>query len=130
MNLIALAIGGSLGALSRHFLGSAVLHWTSWPAHGATFIVNVSGCFAMGFLATLMGLKGQWSEGFRLFLFTGFLASYTTFSTFALEGFLLWETKSWFPMLGYLLGSVVLGLLALSLGTWLARWSFGQGVLA
>lgn len=129
MKLFALAIGGSLGALSRHFAGSAVLHWTQWPPAWATFIVNVSGCFTMGFLATLVGLKGQWSESTRLFLFTGFLGSYTTFSTFALEGFLFWEHKSWLPMLAYLLGSLVLGLLALSLGTWLARLSFGHGVL-
>lgn len=122
MHVFALFVGGGLGALSRHLVGSALLQWTPWPPHFATFIVNVSGCFAMGVLVTFVGLKSGWSEATRLFLFTGFLGSYTTFSTYILESFLMWESKAWLlPILSYLLGSLIFGMLALSLGIKLAK---------
>lgn len=121
MPILFLAFGGAFGALSRHFVGASVMHWTGLKPHWGTFVVNITGCLLMGFFATFIGLRFQGSVAVRYFFFTGFLGAYTTFSTYMLENFLLLEGgKIWLGLFN-MIGSVVVGILALWGGIVLAR---------
>lgn len=116
-----LFLGGGLGALSRHSVGALMLHLTGWQGHWSTMTVNVTGCFLMGFLATMVGLKFSLGMAGRYFFFTGFLGAYTTFSTYMLENFLLFEEGRWVLAFTNMFGSVALGIVAMFSGVALAR---------
>jgi CrcB protein len=109
LTLLAVFLGGGSGASCRyavgHFIGSR--YGGEFPL--GTFLINVSGCFALGLLAIPIAL-----------LATGFLGGYTTFSTYALEGVLLFEDGSRRLALMSLLGSVAAGMLAAAAGAGLA----------
>ncbi|MBB2945185.1 CrcB protein [Actinoplanes lutulentus] len=75
VRVAAVATGGVLGALTRFAISSA---WSG--SHWATWLINVTGCFLIGVLYTLIDRKIV-----RLFLGTGFLGGYTTFSTAAVD---------------------------------------------
>jgi CrcB protein len=118
--LLAVAAASAAGGSARYLLGG----WLARP--GAPFpwetlAINVSGSFALGFLFTL------WTEAFavapwlRTAVLVGFLGSYTTFSTFALESFRLFEDGAEWLALANLIGSLVAGLLAVYGGIVLAR---------
>jgi len=114
---VAISLGAIAGALSRYYLGAwfAQLWGTGFPY--STLLINVSGCFVMGFFATLsLGQVITIHPDVRLLVTTGFLGSYTTFSTYELDTARLLE-RSWESDLLYCSGSAVLGLLALQLGT-------------
>ena len=85
-----------------------------------TLAVNVSGSFAIGLLAGLMGALES-GHGARLFLVTGFLGGFTTFSAFSLDALTLWERGAPLQAGLYILGSVLLSLIAAALGLMLAR---------
>jgi CrcB protein len=117
---LTVALGGGLGAALRYLLN--VLAARSLPPGFpyATFVVNVSGCFAIGLLAALAeprGLeRGLLGPGARLFLLTGVLGGYTTFSTFGYETLLLGRAGQPGLALVNVAGQVVLGLLAVWAG--------------
>ena len=78
--LLAVALGGSIGAVSRYLVTNYIfIRWhCHWP--WATFIVNAAGCLAMGFLMVLITEKGLLTPYWRLLLCVGFLGGLTTFS--------------------------------------------------
>jgi CrcB protein len=76
---LLIAVGGFVGASLRNFLASVV------PGLGGTFVANVLGCLALGFLAYEAELVGVFEEETGYVVSTGFLSSLTTYSTFALE---------------------------------------------
>ena len=82
--ILALSLGGVLGVNARYWLGIWISRWASPQFPWATFTINVSGAFAIGFLATLLARWSPHSQ-LRLILVVGFLGGYTTFSTFAFE---------------------------------------------
>ena len=85
-------LGGGLGAAARHGVNRAAqaLAGPDYPA--GTLFANVAGCFVMGLLAGWFTYRGEdTSEPLRLFLTTGLLGGFTTFSAFALETGLMWE---------------------------------------
>ena len=86
MQVILVALGGALGALARWKLGGIVLHHTAnWRFPLGTFVVNVVGCLVAGVLAGLVIKRDLFSADARLFLFTGLLGGFTTFSAFGVE---------------------------------------------
>jgi fluoride exporter len=115
---IAISLGAIAGALSRYYLtGWCTSQWgTTWPY--GTFIINLSGCFLMGLVATLAAATGPTliSPELRLLLTTGFLGAYTTFSTYGLDTVTLAQNQRPIGALGYWAGSAVLGALAVVLG--------------
>jgi CrcB protein len=125
MNLVlAIAGGGALGSLARHFLSSAI-----YRAIGAQFpwgilVVNVLGGLAMGFVVELGALKFQFSPEARAFLTTGILGGFTTFSTFSLDTAALIQRGDWVSAAVYVIASVILSIVALFAAMWLVR-SFG-----
>ena len=108
--------GAVVGAPLRYFVGSHVpaVNWGSFPF--GTFLVNITGCLAIGFILGLSESRGSLSREARLLLVTGFLGSYTTFSAFGWETFSLLRDDQVLRACLYAGGSVVLGILAV----WLA----------
>lgn len=121
--VIAISLGAIAGALSRYYLGMGIHQvWGTAMPYG-TFMVNVSGCFAMGLLATLsLGRVIQISPDLRLLLLTGFCGSYTTFSSYELESAKLFVQGNLAAGLVYWAGSAWVGFLSLQLGMMLAEW--------
>jgi len=118
---LVVGTGGFLGAAARYLLGGLVYRWLPATFPWATFLINVTGCFGIGFLAVLAEERMLLGPAARLFLMVGILGGYTTFSTFAQEGLSLFEDGRSGVALAYMLGSVVTGLLAVYAGTRIGR---------
>jgi CrcB protein len=119
-NLAGIAFGGALGALARYGLDGFVSRRVSTFPLG-TFVINISGSFAIGLLFTLLSDRFHVPPWFRSTLTIGFLGAYTTFSTWTLESYRLLETGAWAMAVANLVGSMAAGLLAVYLGTVAAR---------
>lgn len=114
--LLWVALGGALGSAARYGvnIGAAWILGKNFP--WGTFIVNVLGSFVMGLLAGLLMRKFTGDENLQLFLLTGILGGFTTFSAFSLDAANLMERGENGLMLVYVLGSVILAILALFAG--------------
>src|SRR5579875_2533670 len=97
--------GAGLGGVARHALNSAVPRWFGLQGPWATAIINVTGSVAMGLLVGWLAFRAgaAWSQPLRLFLATGVLGGYTTFSTFSLETVLLMERHAYAAAAAYAL---------------------------
>jgi CrcB protein len=116
-DLLLVGGGGFLGSVARYLLGGLVLHTTGAPRFPlATLTVNVTGCLAIGVLAGVAERAHLLSPASRLFLITGFLGGYTTFSAFAYETFFLAREQAWVSAAANVLAQVALGLAAVYLG--------------
>jgi len=110
-------IGSGIGAIARYTLGGIVLHqFASWRFPLGTFAVNVVGCLIVGLLAGAVERYGVFSPQARLFLFTGLIGGFTTFSAFGLETVALARRGDLATALGYVALSVVCGLAMTWLG--------------
>lgn len=91
MAYLLVFLGGGVGAALRHGVNLAFARWlgASFPLH--TLFENVAGSLVMGLLAGYFAFKGEASQHVRLFLTTGLLGGFTTFSAFSLDVMLLWE---------------------------------------
>lgn len=95
-NLLLVGAGGFLGAAARYLLGGWILHHTMMGKFPwSTFAVNVLGCLAIGALSAVAERFNVTGPGFRLFLFTGLLGGFTTFSAFGFETFFLLRRGEW-----------------------------------
>jgi CrcB protein len=117
--LAILCVGGALGANARYWVSVAIQRWVEPRYPWATFTINVTGSLAIGILAGLLAQQHPHS-GPRLLVIVGFLGSYTTFSTYALDGLVLFERGEVVAALVYLLGSIAVGLVAVVCGLALA----------
>jgi CrcB protein len=121
MNYVLVFLGGGLGSTLRHIVNIVCPRFfgTSFPYH--TFMINVTGSTVMGLIAGYLAFKGGASQHWRLFLMTGILGGYTTFSAFSLDAALLYERGETGLALAYVLGSVVLSIAGLFAGLALIR---------
>jgi CrcB protein len=113
---LAVFVGAGLGGMLRHAVNRASFVYFGPGFPYGTLIVNVVGGLLMGVLAELFLVKGGGSQEFRLFLTTGFLGGFTTFSAFSLDAALMWERSDYAALGAYVTGSVVLSVAALFLG--------------
>jgi CrcB protein len=113
---LAVFLGAGLGGMLRHAVNRGALAWLGPGFPYGTLIVNVVGGLLMGVIAELFLVKGGGSQEFRLFLTTGFLGGFTTFSAFSLDSAMLWERSDYAALGAYVIGSVVLSIAALFLG--------------
>ena len=108
MQLVLIGLGGALGAVARWKLGGVILHHTvDWKFPIGTFAVNVLGCLVAGVLAGLVTKHDMFSPDARLFLFTGLLGGFTTFSAFGVETVMLLRRGDYGVAAGYVVLSVV-----------------------
>ncbi len=121
MNYVLVFIGGGLGSTLRHAINvlSTRFLGTAFPYH--TFIINITGSFVMGLIAGYLAFKGEAAQPWRLFLMTGILGGYTTFSAFSLDTALLYERGEIGLAALYVVGSVVLSIAGLFAGLALVR---------
>ena len=118
---VAIAVGAMLGANLRFVVGNwAADRWGADFPYG-TFLINVSGAFAIGLLLSFIGERVGVSPLWRLFFATGFLGGYTTFSSYTWEALSLAQDGEWLGAAAYILGSNVLGFVGVWLGATLAR---------
>lgn len=129
--LLLLALGGAIGTLARYGLNGLVSHhqgrhlpWSVVFPLG-TVLVNITGCFVIGFIATLSGpamgrawLKPEWRD----FWLIGFCGGYTTFSSYGLQTLNLARDAEWLSVALNIIGSNILCLLAVYLGRVCALW--------
>lgn len=119
--LVAIAAGGAVGALARHFVNVLALAWFGTAFPWGTITVNIVGSFLMGVLVEVSALA--WSPGpaLRAMLAVGMLGAFTTFSTFSLETALLYERGQLGLSALYVLLSVTLSVGGLFAGLALIR---------
>jgi len=120
-DFLVVGAGGFLGAMARYGAGLLVdRFWTSaFPL--STLLVNVSGSFILGLFATLTAERLDVDPRVRLFVATGFVGAYTTFSTFEFETHRLTEAgAAWWGVVN-VVTSVAVGYAAVQLGVWVAR---------
>jgi len=113
---LAIALGGSLGAVSRYWVSSKTYLWLGTEFPYGTLMVNISGSFIMGFLAIFLSEKIELPEEIKFALLVGFLGSYTTFSTFALDGLQAFQNGAFMKVALYILISVTGSLLGVWMG--------------
>jgi CrcB protein len=121
---LLVGLGGFIGSIGRYKLGAVILHQAgSWRFPLSTFVVNVIGCFVIGALAGLVEHRDLFSSDTRLFLFTGLLGGFTTFSAFGYEGVFLLRRGEIGIAVAYAGLSVLCGFAAV----WLALKLFSYG---
>ena len=114
------ALGGAVGAVGRFLMGMApFLPKLSFPL--PTLLINLIGAFAIGLIAQLAAQKGLQNENLILFLKVGICGGFTTFSTFSLETVTLFSDGKTALGLLYIALSLVLCLLGVVFGQWLAQ---------
>lgn len=117
MNLLLVGVGGFIGSIGRYVLAGAihqVLHSAAFPY--GTMVVNIVGCFVIGFLNGLAETRQMLSPELRLFLLIGLLGGFTTFSTFGYETMALLRASQIGAALANVLVQVTVGLLCVWLG--------------
>ena len=118
-------LGAGLGGALRHGVNVGAARVLGYGFPYGTFIVNIAGSFLMGLLAGYFAFRPGIGQHFRLFLTTGVLGGFTTFSAFSLDTALLVERHSYGLAAGYAVGSVVASVAALFVGLAMFR-SGGQ----
>jgi CrcB protein len=114
-------LGGGFGASLRHAVNLLCARGLGTAFPWGTFIINISGSLVMGLIAGYLAFKGEASQPWRLFVMTGVLGGYTTFSAFSLDTALLYERGELGLALLYVLGSVLLSIAGLFAGLALVR---------
>jgi CrcB protein len=120
--LVWAMVGGALGSGARHLVNVGLGRWLGAGFPWWTLFVNVTGSLLMGILIESLALKLQGSQELRTFLATGVLGGYTTFSAFSMDFAHLMQRHDYLAAGLYLAGSVIVSILALYAGLWLARW--------
>jgi CrcB protein len=118
--LIAVFIGGGIGASLRYLISTFAGNFAL--TYQGTFLINIIGCLFLGFVSYIaLKKENKFNPDLKLFLTTGIAGGFTTFSTFCNEIFKMLQTGQMFTGCLYLFFSVSVGLLAASLGVFLAK---------
>jgi len=116
VNLLAIALGGAIGSAARYLLSSVVLRVTGTLFPLGTFVVNIAGCLVFGAIAGVTTQRVQLTPALRLFLLTGVLGGFTTFSSYAFESFTLARDGQMLWAAINVAGQVVAGLIGMWAG--------------
>lgn len=119
--LLLIGGGGFCGAIARYLIDGRVVYYTGATLPWGTFLINVSGSFLVGLLFALLTERAVLPAELRGPLMIGFLGSYTTFSTLALEAWRMIEEGAWLQAAANLGGSVLAGMVAVIAGIVIGR---------
>lgn len=119
LTLAYIFVGGGIGSLLRYTISYMMSKYCSTGAFPiGTFLVNGLGCLLIGYFA---GIFLKEDSVLKFLLITGFCGGFTTFSTFSLENYNLWQQGEYFYLSLYVFLSIVIGLLATMLGFYLGK---------
>lgn len=121
MSFLLVFLGGGLGAALRHGVNRASVAALGVAFPWGTLAINIAGSLAMGFAVGWFASRGIEESPTRLFFTTGLLGGFTTFSAFSHDAVLLWQRGEPAAAAAYVLGSVLVSLVALAAGLALAR---------
>ncbi|MDR0427238.1 MAG: fluoride efflux transporter CrcB [Dysgonamonadaceae bacterium] len=118
--ILLVGLGGGIGSILRFLISRMSIKWSVGHFPVGTFFVNLLGCFLIGILIGL-SFKNNLNNNLRDFLIVGFCGGYTTFSTFSLENYLLFQEGNYGTLIVYILTSILLGFSAVWAGLLLTR---------
>ncbi len=123
MTVVLVFVGAGLGGVMRHGVNLAAARILGLGFPWGTLAVNVVGSLLMGALAGWLAVRAgeSWTQPVRLFVATGILGGFTTFSAFSLDAALLWERGQGGAAAAYVASSLILSLAALAAGLYLVR---------
>lgn len=116
MAYLIVFVGAGLGGALRHGVNVMAARLLGFGFPWGTLFVNVAGGLAMGIIAELLLIKGIANQPLRLFLTTGLLGGFTTFSAFSLDSAVMWQRGDYALLAAYGVGSVLLSIAALFVG--------------
>ena len=119
--LLAVAIGGAIGAIARFQLSQSFIKSFSGDFIYNIMVANIIGCFLMGVCYEFMNLKINIGLEWRAFFMVGVLGAFTTFSSFALDVFILVERGNFLNASIYILSSVIFSIFGLFVGIYIIR---------
>jgi fluoride exporter len=126
MKLFSVMLGGFIGAVTRYTLGEWIHINNKFPL--GTLLINLLGCFLLGWFLTFITLRKNIRTEYTLFVGTGLIGSFTTFSTFSVETILLMKNGHLVNGVLYILASILFGFLLAYLGIKLALTIREKGV--
>ena len=124
MSYLVVFVGAGIGGALRHGVNRMSLAWFGPGFPWGTLSVNIAGGLLMGVLAELFLIKGGGSQEWRLFLTTGILGGFTTFSAFSLDAAVMWQRGDYVTLGTYVASSVLLSIAALFFGMATVRAAF------
>jgi CrcB protein len=125
MSLLFVMIGGFLGTICRFSVGEWLYTENGFPL--ATLSVNLIGCFILGWFLTFVNRRKTINPAYTFIFGTGFIGSFTTFSTFSVETIHLFQKGLYVTALVYVLSTMILGLLLTFLGSKVALLNRKRG---
>jgi CrcB protein len=121
VGFILVFIGSGIGGMARHGVGLLSLRWFGPGFPTGTLAINIVGSAAMGVVVALFASLDTPHPGARLFLTTGIIGGFTTFSTFSLDAVALWQRGAHASAAFYVIASILVSLVALTLSMLLVR---------
>ena len=118
---LLIAIGGALGSIARYWVGSTIAGRMGIRFPYGTLIVNLTACIIIGFSLTYMSRRADMNPALRYLIPIGFIGAYSTFSTYEWETLSFARSGAFFLAALYAGGSLILGLIAVWGGSWIAE---------
>jgi CrcB protein len=122
--ILSIACGGAIGAVSRYMVSTFIQNITSTSFPYGMLVCNIIGSMVLGILYDNLSKATLFSDNVKLFIQVGILGSFTTFSAFSLESFLMFEKGDYSSAIIFIILSVVLSILGLVSGIYFYRVLF------